>query len=216
MPKVLPEYLELRRQQILDAAAACFARRGFHLTTMQDICKEAELSPGAVYRYFPSKESIIEAMCEHGQNENASAMEQALASGSTLQAFEELIRLYFLELENLRSMQTCAVTLELITEAPRSEHIREWLTRRNQEVRGYLAELVEVAQERGDIDPSLSADSVARVMQALYQGFITQKLVEPEIDVEGYTSVLRALFSGSFWRGDSSAEGEPGSSALRH
>ena len=47
MPKVLPEYLELRRQQILDAAAACFSRRGFHQTTMQDICTEAGLSPGA-------------------------------------------------------------------------------------------------------------------------------------------------------------------------
>ncbi|MGE0685263.1 MAG: TetR/AcrR family transcriptional regulator, partial [Dehalococcoidia bacterium] len=45
MPKVLPEYLELRRQQILDAAAACFTRAGFHQTTMQDICAESDLSP---------------------------------------------------------------------------------------------------------------------------------------------------------------------------
>ena len=61
MPKVLPQYLETRRQQIIDAAAACFARSGFHRTTMQDICNEAELSPGAVYRYFQSKEDIIQA-----------------------------------------------------------------------------------------------------------------------------------------------------------
>ena len=59
MPKVTQAHLEARRQQILDAAFGCFARQGFHQTTMQDICREAELSPGAVYRYFDSKEAII-------------------------------------------------------------------------------------------------------------------------------------------------------------
>jgi TetR/AcrR family transcriptional regulator, repressor for uid operon len=218
MPKVLPEYLELRKEQILDAAAACFARRGFHLTTMQDICKEADLSPGAVYRYFPGKEAIIEAMCEHGQNQNAEAMEQAFATNSTIEALNELIRLYFLELENLRDMKTCALTLELITEAPRSEHIRGWLTRSNQDVRSHLAQIVLQAQARGEINPALSPDSIARVMQAVYQGFITQKLVEPDTDPNGYAEVLRALFCGSFWLGTAQAEEvEPSSrAALRH
>ena len=44
MPKVLPEYLETRRREILDAAAACFARDGFHQASMQDICIEADRS----------------------------------------------------------------------------------------------------------------------------------------------------------------------------
>ena len=42
MPKVQPEYLEHRRQQILGAAAACFSRNGFHQTSMHDICAEAD------------------------------------------------------------------------------------------------------------------------------------------------------------------------------
>ena len=52
MPKVTEAHLEARRQQILDAASACFSRQGFHQTTMQGICREVDLSPGAVYRYF--------------------------------------------------------------------------------------------------------------------------------------------------------------------
>lgn len=56
MPKVSDAHLEARREQILDAAEACFSREGFHQTSMQDICREAELSPGAVYRHFSSKE----------------------------------------------------------------------------------------------------------------------------------------------------------------
>jgi TetR/AcrR family transcriptional regulator, transcriptional repressor of aconitase len=61
MPKVSEEHLERRRRQILDAARACFIRKGIHATSMQDIFAEAGLSAGAVYRYFKSKNEIIEA-----------------------------------------------------------------------------------------------------------------------------------------------------------
>ena len=61
MSKVSEAHIAARRQQILEAARACVARQGFHQTNIQDICKEAALSPGAVYRYFPSKDHIIAA-----------------------------------------------------------------------------------------------------------------------------------------------------------
>ncbi|MEQ1613599.1 MAG: helix-turn-helix domain-containing protein, partial [Hyphomicrobiaceae bacterium] len=56
MPKLKPATHNARRANILDAAEQCFARQGFHRTTMQDICKAAEVSSGAVYVYFKSKE----------------------------------------------------------------------------------------------------------------------------------------------------------------
>lgn len=48
-----------RREEILAAAKRCFSRSGFHGTSMQEICAEARMSPGSLYRYFPSKEAII-------------------------------------------------------------------------------------------------------------------------------------------------------------
>jgi len=216
MPKVLPEYLELRRQQILEASAACFARRGFHATTMQDICKEADLSPGAVYRYFPSKESIIQAMCEHSASANTGAIQEALAEAdNTWAVFTDLIRRFFTELESLKSSADCALNVELIAEAPRDEHIREWLTGSLEATYGLFLDLIKAAQDRGEVDPSLSPRSVAQVMVGLYHGFVTQKLVEPDIDVEGYAAVLRGLFGGTFWQGEAEAS-NAGASALIH
>ena len=61
MPKVSDSYLETKRQQLLDAAITCFARNGFSETTIEDICREAGVSHGALYRHFKSKEDIIEA-----------------------------------------------------------------------------------------------------------------------------------------------------------
>lgn len=62
MARVSQAHLDARRRQILDGASICFARNGFHATSMQDVLKEADLSAGAVYRYFSGKEELIAAI----------------------------------------------------------------------------------------------------------------------------------------------------------
>ena len=68
MPKVGQQYLDARRNQILDAASALL-RDGFHETSMQDLFAEAGLSAGAVYRYFSSKEDMVLAIAEQSMRE---------------------------------------------------------------------------------------------------------------------------------------------------
>src|SRR5947209_16997983 len=60
-----------RRSEILAAAQTCFARAGFHQTSMQAICAEAGMSPGNLYRYFRSKEDIIAGIAEQDRAETA-------------------------------------------------------------------------------------------------------------------------------------------------
>jgi TetR/AcrR family transcriptional repressor of uid operon len=219
VPKVLPEYLELRRQQILDAAAACFARRGFHQTTMQHICEEADLSPGAVYRYFPSKEAIIEAMSEYRQKQNAELLEQAISKEETLDVMDELLRLFFIEREDAELEASCALMIELVSECPRNDRIRASQKQVSAAVIAPFSDLIRGSQARGEIDASLDPDSVARIMLGLYQGFVMQKLVDPNMDAKSYGKVMRALFDGSFWRGDAEDRASPvrdSLAALRH
>src|SRR5918992_5210095 len=75
MPKVSEEHLAARRRQILDAALVCFSRSGFHRTSMQQIFEESGLSPGAVYRYFKSKDQIVEAIAMETLGGFAAALE---------------------------------------------------------------------------------------------------------------------------------------------
>ena len=63
-PKVPEAYLTARRNEIIHAASHCFAEKGFHNTTMQDIYDATGLSPGAVYNYFSNKEDIVAATVE--------------------------------------------------------------------------------------------------------------------------------------------------------
>jgi AcrR family transcriptional regulator len=57
-----------RRQQILDAARDLFFAKGFESTTVEEIAIRTELSKGAIYLHFPSKEEIyITLMLEGSQ-----------------------------------------------------------------------------------------------------------------------------------------------------
>ena len=62
-----------RRTEILDAAERCFARSGFHGASMQEICAEAGMSPGNLYRYFRSKEELIAGISERNRAEAAAS-----------------------------------------------------------------------------------------------------------------------------------------------
>ena len=66
-----------RRDEILAAAQRCFVRSGFHQTSMQEICAEAGMSPGNLYRYFPSKESLIAGIAERDRAEVAQVVANA-------------------------------------------------------------------------------------------------------------------------------------------
>lgn len=80
MPKVSKEYSAACRQQIIDAAYRCFARKGFHQSTMRDIYEEAQLSPGAVYNYFSGKDAIIQASFEGDSQRGATLFANAAMS----------------------------------------------------------------------------------------------------------------------------------------
>lgn len=53
-----------KRKKILNASIAIFAREGFHSTTIDQIAEEADIGKGSVYRYFKSKDLILEELLE--------------------------------------------------------------------------------------------------------------------------------------------------------
>ncbi len=53
------QLINARKNQILDAAAAVFAEKGFHPTTTKDIAKQAGISEGTIYNYFDSKPALL-------------------------------------------------------------------------------------------------------------------------------------------------------------
>ncbi len=200
MPKVSDAHIEARRQQILEAARACFARQGFHQSSIQDICQEAGLSPGAVYRYFPSKEHIIAATCLGCQQESIEFIELAKSQGGTaLQALDFLVEQGFSMLDQEEAREFMMMTVHLWSEALRSSEVKGALLTGMIDIwtRG-ITELFEQAQQEGEIDPSLDAQALARIMGGLWHGLLLHKSLDPTIDLIACAESIRALYHGTF------------------
>jgi len=55
----VPELIEKRRAQIIKAAIELFGKRGYHVTTIRDIAKRANVSIGLIYQYVSDKEDVL-------------------------------------------------------------------------------------------------------------------------------------------------------------
>lgn len=72
-----------RSSELLDAAAALFARRGYAATSMRDIALAVKMLPGSLYYHFASKEELLVAVYEAGVEELAGAVRNAVATDGT-------------------------------------------------------------------------------------------------------------------------------------
>ena len=203
MPKVTEAHMEARRQQILDAASACFSRQGFHQSNMQDICREADLSPVAVYRYFASKEEIIAASCEGCQRQNQAFIESVSGqSEDTLKVLDLLTEASFGQLNEPEAQKHIRMNIQFWAEALRSPEVMEALGRSSIGTwRNALAGIVQQAQERREVNPSLEPESAGQVLLSSWLGLVLQKAFDPQVDVPNYVAVLKALYGGRFWSG---------------
>ncbi|MCH7482650.1 MAG: TetR/AcrR family transcriptional regulator [Chloroflexi bacterium] len=202
VPKVSEAHLEARKEQIVRAAFLCFARKGFHPTTMQDICAEAHLSPGALYRYFAGKEEIIQSACDEAQAaQDAGLIAEALAEPDTRAMFHRLVHAFFSRFDDPAADVYNRASLQLWAEMAVNDRVRESFSHNHAVVHAGLGEVVREAQRRGDLDGSLDPGALVSAMIALYDGFRLQKALDPTIDTAAYARVAEALLGGTSWTG---------------
>ena len=199
MPKVTEEHVEARRRQILSAALRCFARQGFHRTTMQDIFREAELSPGAVYSYFKGKDELIGAIIVETMGflgEAAAVFGELLPEGRRRmpgEALAELMRRY--QDFDLGTVEERArIFPHLVGEQQRNPQLNTAVRTGLETLRAGFEELARAAQERGDLDPALDPESFGRMPISLMQGLLVQLAVYgDDLDLDEYAAVAEAL-----------------------
>lgn len=186
-----------RRSQILDAAEQCFARAGFHRTTMQDVAGEAGMVPGNLYRYFPSKDAIIIALIERDRAEIAADFAALEGSCDLMLGFKTLGRKHFAEQPREKSI----LTLEIWSEAARNPLIADLMSAVQAEVRRGIVAVCRNAQKSGEIPAEADLDAIARLILTLSDGLIRRRALDHDFDcdreVENLLCLVGAVLCGT-------------------
>lgn len=198
MPKVSESYLKTRRHQILEAAMACFARKGFHSTTMEDIGQEAGLSPGVAYRYFTSKEDIILATIQQSVERSRRFYETEAEEEDTPSVLEQIIDNELQRLEEPGRDIYYKVRVQLWAEAIQNEKVADNARLLRREGLEQFSTIIQKGQERGQINSNLDAKSISLAIAAIHDGFILHWLADPDVDIWQYRTVLMAMVRGLF------------------
>jgi AcrR family transcriptional regulator len=182
------------RIRLFRCALELIAQHGLANVTVEDITEAADVGKGTFFNYFPSKDHVLGVMAEiqRGKVEQA-ASQAALANKAIHSVIRNLMRR--LAEEPGRSPRLARA---LISSFLASEAVRRILKRNMLEGRKFIAGVVAVGQQRGEIDPRLNKDKVAlQLLQAVIGTVLLWSLhEEPPLAVwmeESFQHAWRAI-----------------------
>jgi AcrR family transcriptional regulator len=157
-----------RRSTILNAASDLFVERGFHSTSMKDICVAASMSPGTVYHYFNSKTEIIAGIVEEeGKLMRGFALEIAGQENFTAALFATLDSLVHHLTE-----RDLALHAEITAELTRQPELLAKARLADDTVLKILADTIRQAQKAERLDAALEPEATAVMIGALIDGLL--------------------------------------------
>lgn len=167
-----PALAERRRREIVEAAMACFRRRGFHQASMQEICAAAGISAGALYRYFPSKADIIFAIAEE-HHRDAEDLIDAIANGADIT--ENLVTLVREVVSRCGEDQP--LTADVLAEAMRDPELANRFREHLLQMQRRLALAIGAGQRRGAVDPGIDPETAAHTITLMIDGLVLRAAV---------------------------------------
>lgn len=186
---------DVRRGEILDAATAVLVRKGAE-ATMQDFAAAAGLTAGALYRYYASKEELVDAILAECARRNAELFDEAEArSVSPLEVLVAAGAAAWAGLREEGRRERSALHLETALAAFRGEQgagARTAATWRGPIER--VAELVRQAQQRGELDPSIDPAALGLTLIAAHEGLVLLSVpLGQGLDTDGVFDLLERM-----------------------
>jgi AcrR family transcriptional regulator len=194
-PIVSEEYKEKKRQEILQSAHACFARKGFEASTVDEIVTHSGLSKGAIYNYFKSKDEIYLALMEGQTNESGTKFTKEIAERETaLDKLNYLIEAYLLNDPNDEDNKDHAmVHFEFRLYSTRKPEIKKALTERYKSFFvTLLAGIIKEGQTTSEFNKEIDPDMYADIFWAMVNGVTLQATI---LDNYSYKDILKEMQS---------------------
>ena len=206
MPRVTPQYEQSQQKRIIDGAAQIFAERGYGLTTIDQIGQSLQLSKGAIYIYFKSKEDLFVAVLQ-------SIYERRFTLLSTAYQLDDPISVKFDKiLDRLGSLVNhddyvfIRLWLEGFLESEHIPSLQKIKTDSHQNFYNLLYGLLQEGQLNGEINPEINLSSVTAALMAVSDGLMLHSLVQGwGIDPDRVRRIIHETFSQMLGSGPKSA-----------
>lgn len=181
---------EKRQEEILLAAARVFKTKGFHAARTEDICVEAGLSAGTVFRHFPDKRAMITAIAGRELQQH----QRDLHRLATREGLQWLTRITEQDLAELLQPTVYNLGADSWLELVREETGRAQLLATDEALRTTLAAELARGQKEGWVRKSLDTSGAANVILAVFSGLA----LDQEIGVRTCTANSAAALSDLF------------------
>lgn len=153
---------------------------------MQTICREAKVSPGALYVYFDSKEALIAGLCERDRAEFAERFAKLATAPDFLEALAAIGEHYFID----ESAEKQRFVVEMGVEATRNPRIAEIFMGVDQYCSDSFEALFRRLQDEGRIAPRTDIPTLVKVFNILGDGMFWRRAIDPSADMAAVLPVL--------------------------
>jgi AcrR family transcriptional regulator len=176
IPKLKAATRAARETRILSAAVICFARAGYHGTTMEEIAVEAGIAKGVTYLYFPSKEALFLALYHQWGCDAHDAIEAQLAAllpeerASPKRVLRLVIEATGQHVQHDAAL--CRVLMEGRTLAAFVPAIAERVTREQHSSQAQLEDLIRSGVTAGEWPAETDVPTRATLIRAMLHGLM--------------------------------------------
>lgn len=177
MPRITAAREQEVRERIVAAAVRVFSDKGFHSSTIADVCRESGLSVGAIYTYFPSKDALFRQSCDLIAARGLEELAERLAgAGSTAERMAIAIDLFIETIDEYAGAPGQISLVQAWAEADREPGVREMLAARRERLVGAGQMLLYQGIADGELPPWLDVDAATRAFLALLDGLLLQRI----------------------------------------
>ena len=153
---------------------------------MQDICRQAVVSLGAIYVYFDSKEALIAGLCERDRAELTQRLEKVASAADFLKALEAIGETYFVG----DPVDKQRVVVEMGVESTRNPRVADIFLGTDNFCRDSFRALFQRLKDEGRIAPALDVATLTEVFHVIGDGLFWRRAIMPGYDAR---TVLPAL-----------------------
>ena len=183
MPKVIPEYKEDAKKKIIQTAIEVIAEQGYAEASIHAIAKRLNVSKGAIYWYFPTREALFREVMATIQREMQVITDDSPEPAS-LEALYSILFSPIFEQFDLGDEERRALFYEMFALSLRNPAIRESTVEYLNALVAATEGAVKREQEEGSVQTKTDARTLAYIMVALYSGLLNYKMTEmPEEEI---------------------------------